>query len=977
MALIPQKFYMVTTSEAGKKKSKSSTTAFHKAINKRPARLKLQNVTEASYTFLFNGNDQDILKEYVQLEQAFVETPKKLESNMLINTIWEMDDGTEQTTQYRYVKDFYDDGTPYEVVMPLYKRYSRGGADKVPEDEELTKRSEDIFGYPAEGDVPNDDWYWPVYEELHVGDIVEVYFAWDDRDNVQPEFKAKGWEKVQIMESVDDEDNSHEFIAEYITPKRKIEEGDDADTINDKKADNQVVVDVWYRPVRRLPEDSDSGEDSDKSVDADDLVSDSEDDEVHTEGDEIQYKGNTYLLSFEKDDEGDRSYKLTEKDGDGVEMLTSEQLDNRFIPEFSIGDSILHKDTVKEIVGINYTHKKYVVREIDDSDFVLSDSSDDASDYLLCDDEMVSAQDIKELSTGASLFTSGDKVLYDWHICQIAIVNENGKYTLIDLTTGEELPDVSESDITGNDFVLQKDDSKVWKFVKTADKKNGRGKEVPHVYLQNEENSRKKRGKTKSIVVSTYENNYIADQREIGDFLKEKDRRDGPSGHDGDLADLVYQKGDKVLYAPEGVKEVKATVEYVGDDTIQIQIDGASEIITVRDDELRLYRGEEEEDVLEVGDYVFEKGTLWQVATVEGDTITWKEIEKAVPGDILAYKGDDRKRKVEYIFDDAGNWKERTPDDDSEDDDSEDDAPVEADYSEGEYVEIDGNIISKIEKVNGTKYKLEGMEDWVDEDRIYRYTPKFAEGKDVFTVSACDLKKIKSVNGDGTYTLYGDERVPEKDLREAIGLVKPNSLVRVSGEKHQYFIVLEVDGCNYRLKNIYSNKESLVDVEKVDEFEAPGFELDCVVKYKVGDVEKYGEVIEFDKKSCLYKVKDYSGIFSNVQEDRLEAAERMLIKGVKVHVKSRLVFSITGVVQKKRTYTLTSDEVSESEVFEVDFVDGEGDEEEAGEDPLLQKGTYVRLRPENPTFVIIAKNELKRTYKVGGVFSANVVVKFE
>ena len=147
------------------------------------------------------------------------------------------------------------------------------------------------------------------------------------------------------------------------------------------------------------------------------------------------------------------------------------------------------------------------------------------------------------------------------------------------------------------------------------------------------------------------------------------------------------------------------------------------------------------------------------------------------------------------------------------------------------------------------------------------------------------------------------------------------------------------------------------------------------MKYKVGDVEKYGEVIEFDKKSCLYKVKDYSGIFSNVQEDRLEAAERMLIKGVKVHVKSRLVFSITGVVQKKRTYTLTSDEVSESEVFEVDFVDGEGDEEEAGEDPLLQKGTYVRLRPENPTFVIIAKNELKRTYKVGGVFSANVVDK--
>ena len=62
--------------------------------------------------------------------------------------------------------------------------------------------------------------------------------------------------------------------------------------------------------------------------------------------------------------------------------------------------------------------------------------------------------------------------------------------------------------------------------------------------------------------------------------------------------------------------------------------------------------------------------------------------------------------------------------------------------------------------------------------------------------------------------------------------------------------MLEVDGCNYHLKNIYSNEESLVDVEKVDEFEASGFELGCVVKYKVGDVEKYGEVIEFDKKSA-------------------------------------------------------------------------------------------------------------------------------
>ena len=88
-----------------------------------------------------------------------------------------------------------------------------------------------------------------------------------------------------------------------------------------------------------------------------------------------------------------------------------------------------------------------------------------------------------------------------------------------------------------------------------------------------------------------------------------------------------------------------------------------------------------------------------------------------------------------------------------------------------------------------------------------------------------------------------------------------------------------------------------------------------------------------------------------------------------------MVFSITGVVQKKRTYTLKSEEVSESEVSEVGFGDGEGDEEEAGEDPLLEKGTSVTLRLENPTFVIKAKNELKRTYKVGGVFSANVVDK--
>ncbi len=969
---------MVTTSEAGKKIAKSSTTAFHKAINKRPTRLKLQNVTEATYTFLFNGNGQDILKKYVQLEQAFVETPTKLKSNMLINTIWKMDDGTEETTQYRYVQDYYDDGTSYDMLMPLYKRYSRDGADNVPEDEKLTEKSTDIIEYPDPGDVPNDDWYWPVYEELLVGDKVEVYFAHDYRGEVLPEFRAKGWEKVEIMESVDYEDNSHKFRAEYITPKRKIEEGDDADTINDKKADNQVVVDVWYRPVRRL-EDSDSGEDSDKSVDANDLVSDPEDDEVHTEGEDIQYKGNTYVLSFEKDDKGDRIYKLKEKEGDGVERLTSEQLDNRFIPELSIGNRILHNDTVKEIVGINYTHKKYVVREIDDSGFVLSDSSDDASDYLLCDDEMVSAQDIKELRTVISLFRRGDKVLYNWHICQIAIVNENGKYTLIDLKTREELPDVSESDITDNDFVLKKDDSTVWKFVKTKDKKNGKGKEVPHVYLQNErENSKGKRGKKKSFMVSTYQNNFIADQREIGDFLKGKDRRDGPSGHDSDLAYLVYKKGDKVLYAPEGVKEVKATVKYVEEDTIQIQIDGASETINVRDDQLRLYRGEEEEVILEVGDYVFEKGTLWQIATREGDTFIWKEIEKAVHGDVLAYKGDDRKNRVEYKFDDdSGKWVERNPEDDSEDEDSEGDAPVEAEYREGEYVEIDGGNISKIEKVNRTKYKLEGMEDWVDEDRILnRYIPEFGLRDPVFTVSACELREIKSVNGDGTYTLNGDERVPEKDLRAAIELVKSGSLVRVSGEKHQYFIVLEVDGCNYHLKNIYSNEESLVDVEKVDEFEASGFELGCVVKYKVGDVEKYGEVIEFDKKSCLYTVKDCNGSpFSHIRENGLEAAEPMLSEDVKVHVKSALVFSITGVVQKKRTYTLKSEEVSESEVSEVGFGDGEGDEEEAGEDPLLEKGTSVTLRLENPTFVIKAKNELKRTYKVGGVFSANVVDK--
>lgn len=964
------KFYMVTTSEAGKQIAKSSMTAFHKAINKRPTRLKLKNVTEVSYTFLFNGSDQDILKEYVELEQAFVEIPTILESNMLINTIWEMEDGTEETVQYRYVKT--KDG---EFVLPLYKRLPLNDADKVPEDEDL--KDEDFLPYPVKGDVPNDDWYWPVYEELHVGDIVQVYFSHDYRGEVRPEFRAKGWEKVRIMESVGDDDNSHAFIAEYTKPKREIEDGDDADTIDDKKTDNQVKVDVWYRPVRRLQEDSDSGEDSDESVDSDEMVSDSEDDESHTEGDEIQYKGNTYVLSFEEDDKGDRIYKLTEKEGAGVELLTSEQLDNRFIPELSIGERILHNDTVKEIVGINYTHKKYVVREIDDSDFVLLYSSDDASDYLLCDDEMVSAQDIKELSTVISLFTPGDKVLYNWHICQIAIV-ENDKYTLIDQTTGQELTDVSESDITGDNFVLKKDDLTVWKIIETKDKKNKKGKKVPHVYLQNEENSKKKRGKKKSIVVSTYENNYIAHQREIGDFLKGKDRRDGSkSGHDSDLADLVYQKGDKVLYAPEGVKEVKATVKYVEEDTIQIQIDGASETITVRDDELRLDTGEEEEDVLEVGDYVFEKGTLWQVATVEGKYIDWTKIEEAVHWSILAYKGDDRKHRVEYIFDDdSGKWVERNPEDDSEDEDSEGDAPVEAEYREGEYVEIDGNI-SKIEKVNGTKYKLEGLEDWVDEYRIlYRYKPNFAQGETVFTVSACDLRKIKGVIGDGTYALDRDEIVKEKDLRRAIEVVKPNSLVQVSGEKHQYFIVQGVDGCNYRLKNIYSNEESLVDIENVDEFEAPGFAKDEVVKYKVGDVEKYGEVTDFDKTSCLYKVKDCNGSpHSHIREDDLEAAEPMLDESVKVHVKYHPVFSITGVDKKNRTYTLKSEDVPESEVSEVDFGDGEEGEEEASKDPLLGKGTFVTLRLENPTFEIKAKNELKRTYKVGGVFSANVVDK--
>ena len=75
------------------------------------------------------------------------------------------------------------------------------------------------------------------------------------------------------------------------------------------------------------------------------------------------------------------------------------------------------------------------------------------------------------------------------------------------------------------------------------------------------------------------------------------------------------------------------------------------------------------------------------------------------------------------------------------------------------------------------------MEDWVDEDRILnRYIPEFGLRDPVFTVSACELREIKSVNGDGTYTLNGDERVPEKDLRAAIELVKSGSLVRVSGE---------------------------------------------------------------------------------------------------------------------------------------------------------------------------------------------------
>ena len=176
----------------------------------------------------------------------------------------------------------------------------------------------------------HDTWRWPEYLELTPGDIVQVL----DHEN--------NWVTVEVMDLEED----HVALCEFKPARSK------------RKLENQLVVDTWYRQVRKPEEGSSSSgmirkQDSDDEWDIDDdaEMEDEFEDASYDDKDDLIFRGETYVVDERyviKDEDGeylDVGYVLKPKEGESIRISQTDLLKTNWNPEYEI-----------DVWAVSYTH---------------------------------------------------------------------------------------------------------------------------------------------------------------------------------------------------------------------------------------------------------------------------------------------------------------------------------------------------------------------------------------------------------------------------------------------------------------------------------------------------------------------------------------------------------------------------------------------------------------------------------------------
>lgn len=873
-------WYIVTMTEIAKSLPKKKQNKVIKMLKKGPQRLKLVGIGAGTLTFEENLQVQT---SHVHLEPFLVEKTSNLKNGMMIEIKYEGYDWA----LYQYI---VLDGSP--TVIPAERLWS-----DIADDE--------FYAF----DEVEDEWRFPKYASLNVDDVVEVFFALDDRDSslIPDEAKASGWERVRIMEAVHSDDNTHVFTAEFEPHK------------NDVLYDNQVKIDVWKHQVRDIEEASTpvseveftSGEEQ-------------EEDPIYDEGEKITFQGQRYKIKTVVVNDGEVSYVCVTKGGEEQE-ITEDDLLSDWNNEFALHEWVIHNGKTKLVLEILWCEKKYRIVPIP-NDGTDEDGEDED------EGEMVEEKDLEGFEPMA--YNTSRLVIFNWEICEIQTVDvSNREYVL---QGANETYRVTDEDLvpwclqvkwekgkapSDTRYVCWRQESPIVRI-----KSRGpRGKEVPteivYIQLMSKVESLKKKPKWKEMTRDDFDKRTI-DQEDVNAYLQNMD--DESEGEDNGNQIEEFRPGDQVeLY--DGLRKGTIVRHVQGDipdnDTFVISVNGQEETVGVGDfGRVEKLSADDEEEHWTVGDHILDEGQMWTVTQISVDgEISWSVVDTEEGKIVTDYRGLD--------YECENNSWHLVNDPESDTDSEEDEQEQEAAFENDEYVTMkDRDGVFQIESYSGGKYVLKDASGAhvrdVSEDDLEAFESEFEEGDDVFTLPNYEKRKIQTDNGDGTYILDNGNTVDEFDLELYTAPLKGLVMVR---DLSEVFEVVSFQGGQYALK--HGETITQADMNDVKPYEGPEFEKGDIVQLETGELR---EVDSFDTSTLLYKLK--KGGRGRYRENELKQAPapkfgRFSVSKNKYVPRKKQLVRVSGEeeshVFKKmdrlnRTYTLDDGRViSEDDLEEV------------------------------------------------------------
>ncbi len=878
-------------------------------------RLKLVNDTEALYTFQFTKKKQySIKKDLVDLEESFIENPKKLENGFLIEVKYEEKDADGSTVGSPYVMRYIKMYDVNENMLEAVTEY-----DKIEEWSFNTKE---------------DDWSYPKYELLNEEDVIHAYFAYDPRkpkvdyekpdddptQHIKLEFQANGWEKLRVVEKKDD--YSYKCVRTKDNPKWQDPTKGNKNERYAKDWDNHIDVDVRLNVLKYVEDKLPEGVEQEKAQEyIPDEEEQSDDDQAYIDGQTEFYRGKKYTLQFvivddnhDQNDNGEYLYDLTTHKGEKIRVNETD-LENDWNPEFQVGTNIRFEEKRRTITGFDYDNKKYILDNLLDKmvnlttqlqfPFLNYPPSSPGQNPIHKDDRLFGDQriDNKDISVEEPMeYSKGDTVMYDWDIYVIQSLNMfRRKYVL---QSESSKATVKEKDL--NNYYLDKRDNTIWIWVSrtSGGKEKLEGKKIP--------NSSKR--VFRKIAQNSFEINFV-DQRDVHKYLNRE--------HFQDLRNLIeFKKGEKVVYDdPSDSKDIIVTIirmvpsdKTSGDDIVyEIQVGDERKKVVAS---LLSAVDEEKQVDWQVGELQFDNGKLWQVSKKTLTQVFWKELHGKDGDTKQSYSDKTRIEKFSYRFK-KDEWHQEDADSVSDSDSDDDSDSDEVSDAVDRYVHYgESNLIYFCTFDTETKkYKLEKSDETIELDKdkfpedIIFYTPEFETGY-VYdeNFNKC---KIVEVKGDGTYEIgdiNGKEGTVEQSSLRTVEesslrlYVKPlEGFVKIVGEDEIYKVI-EFKKGKYTLQNIETEVQKIEpDMNKVDTFEND-LNDDEIVYVESDGGKIYGKVA-YDELAATYKMgrKIY-------YRHQLKVADPMLQKGADVVIKDGNVNGkITNVDEITREYKVKKD----------------------------------------------------------------------